>query len=298
MKQKIGGIFVLIVMLFAVIFCFKSATKIEAGYVGVVYNMRGGVEDKLLSQGVHFVSPFKKVSKYSVATEQGYLSKDKKEGSKDDDSFRIPTSDGKTVDVDLEYSYHFDSERLASTYTKFKGQSGETIEKTFIRGKIKSWVGEVSSTFSVLDIYGDKRAELNAKALEHVKAKFDEYGIIIDSVNFPRIALDEQTEKAIQNRINKQQELEALKVEQEKAKVEAETKKQQAQMDAETKKINAQAEADAKLIAAQAEAKANKTISDSITDKLLKQQENQARMKHGWVTISGSSNVIVDETKK
>lgn len=285
-------------ILFVGVFLITSLERIDAGYVGVVYSMNGGIQDELLTQGLHFVSPFKRVNHYSVATEQAYLSRDKKEGSKDDDSFNIPTSDGKTVNVDLEFSYHFDSERLPETYVKFKGQSGDSIEKTFIRGKIKSWVGEVSSNFSVLDIYGDKRAALNAKALEHVRTKFDSYGIIIDSVNFPRIALDEQTEKAIQNRINKQQELEALKVEQEKAKVEAETKKQQAQMDAETKKINAQAEADAKLIKAQSEAKANKVISDSITDKLLKQQELEARKAHGWVTIQGSNSVIVDSTKK
>ena len=295
-KTRIVGLVTsVIIAITALIYVLTSCVKIKPGYVGVVYNMNGGVQQELLTQGVHFVSPFKKVNRYSVATEQAYLSRDKKEGSPDDDSFNIPTSDGKTVNVDLEFSYHFDSERLADTYTKFKGQSGSSIESTFIRGKMKAWTSEVSSTFSVLDIYGDKRAALNGAVLEHVKKKFYDYGIIIDSVNFSRIELDDQTSKAIQARINKQQELEALKIEQEKAKVESETKKQQAQIAAETKKIEAQAAAEAKLIEAQAEAKANKAVSDSLTDGLLKKMEMEARMQHGWVEINGANTIVKDK---
>ena len=181
-----------------------STHKIKPGYVGVVYNLRGGIQDNILTQGLRIVSPFQKVSQYSVATEQAYLSRDKKEGSLDDDSFMIPTSDGKTVNVDLEFSYHFDSDRLPETFTRFKGQTGKEIEDNFIRGKMKAWTSNV---------------------LAHVKEKFYEYGIIIDSVNFSRIELDDETAKAIQERINKQQELETAKIEAQKAEIEAERKK-------------------------------------------------------------------------
>lgn len=191
-----------------------SAKIIKPGYVGIKYSLNGGIKDEVLNQGLRFVTPFAtKVKQYTVATEQAYLSRDSKEGSKDDDSFNIPTSDGKTVNCDLEFSYHFDSERIGDTYTRFKGQSGKEIEDTFIRGKMKAWTSEVSSRFSVIDIYGERRSDLNTEVLKHVQKKFDEYGIIINSVNFSRIELDGETEKAIQARINKQQELETAKIE-------------------------------------------------------------------------------------
>lgn len=218
-NKIVGGIVVAGVMVVGGVLITLSTHKIKPGYVGVVYNLRGGIQDNILTQGLRIVSPFQKVSQYSVATEQAYLSRDKKEGSLDDDSFMIPTSDGKTVNVDLEFSYHFDSDRLPETFTRFKGQTGKEIEDNFIRGKMKAWTSEVSSTFSVIDIYGEKRSELNSNVLAHVKEKFYEYGIIIDSVNFSRIELDDETAKAIQERINKQQELETAKIEAQKAEI-------------------------------------------------------------------------------
>lgn len=278
-KKKIGAVICAI----GLVYMATGFTKIAPGYVGVVYNMKGGVEDTVLTQGMKYVFPWKHVNKYSVATEQAYLSRDAVEGSKDDDSFSIPTSDGKTVNVDLEFSYHFDADRLPSTFTTFKGQSGKDIEQTFIRGKIKAWASEVSSTFSVLDIYGEKRAELNAQVLQHIKDRFDAYGIIIDSVNFSRIELDDQTAQAIQNKINKQQELEAAKLETQKAE---ETAKKQL--------IEAQAEADAEVAKAKGQAEANRELQSSITPELIQMKEAEARLKHGWVTVQGADTVVTN----
>ncbi len=213
-----------------------------------------------MTQGLNFKSPLTKVTSYSVATTQGNLSKDKKEGSKDDDSFMIATSDGKTVEVDLEYSYHFDVDKLPETFTKFKGQSGDKIEDTFMRGKLKTYVNDVSSKFSVLDIYGEKRTDLNAAILEYARDKFAEFGIIIDSINLSRIELDKQTAKAIQDKINKQQELEALKVE------------------------------------AQAEAEANRLISESLTSELL-QLEKIDKWNGDVPQVQGDATPIVNMTE-
>lgn len=272
MKSKlIGAIISGVVILGVVVGGIMSAHSIKAGYVGIVYSLDGGIQGSVLPQGLHFVNPLASVRQYSVATEQGYLSKDSKEGSKEDDSFSIPTSDGKTVNVDLEYSFRFDSDKLPQTFTKFKGQDGKTIEDTFIRGKLKAWTAEVSSTYSVIDIYGEKRAELNAKVLEHVKKNFDEYGIIIDSVNFSRIGLDEATEKAIQTRINKQQELETSKLEAQKAEIDAKTK----------------------ITQAEGEAKANEALSKSIDQSIL-----QSKFLDKWdgkmPTVTGSGQNIMD----
>lgn len=272
MKSKlIGAIVSGVVILGVLVGVIASGHSIKAGYVGIIYSLDGGIKSEVLSQGLHFVNPLSSVRQYSVATEQGYLSKSSKEGSKDDDSFDIPTSDGKTVNVDLEYSFHFDADKLPQTFTKFKGQDGKTIEDTFIRGKLKAWTQEISSTFSVIDIYGEKRTELNAKVLKHVKDNFDEYGIVIDSVNFSRIELDEKTLEAIQARINKQQELETSKLEAEKAKIDAE----------------------AKVTKAEGEAKANAALSKSIDQSIL-----QSKFLDKWdgkmPTVTGSGQNIMD----
>ena len=99
MSGKIGAILLAIVMVIGLICTILCLTKIPAGYVGVVYNMNGGVDGEILTQGVHVVSPTKKVTTYSIGLEQSYLSSEKIGDSKDDESFSIPTSDGKTVQL-------------------------------------------------------------------------------------------------------------------------------------------------------------------------------------------------------
>lgn len=292
-KKTIAGIATTAVILGGGIFAINCMERIEPGYVGVVYSLNGGIQGEVLTQGFHFVNPMHKITSYSIATEQGYLSADAKEGSKDNDSFLIPTADGKTVNVDLEYSYHFDTEMLPTTFTKFKGQDGKAIEQTFMRGKLKTWAGEVSSKFSVLDIYGEKRTELNAQVLAHVSAKFAEYGIVIDSISFSRIGLDSQTEQAIQDRVNAQQELEKAKIETQKAAQAAEKQMVEAEAKAEAERIAAQGEADAVLIRAQADAEANRLLSESLTEELLRQRELE-QWNGSYATITGAGATIVN----
>lgn len=45
-------------------------------------------------------------------------------------------------------------------------------------------------------------------------------------------------------------------------------------------------------------AEANRIISESITDELIKMTEAEARKKHGWVTVQGADSVVTDESDK
>ena len=123
-KQKIGAIIVGTGIVLAAIGGIICTEKIPTGYVGVQYSMSGGVQDELLTQGWHIVAPNKKVNLYSIRTEQMYMSKDKQEGSKEDDSFDIMTKDGQ-LNVDFEMAYAFDSDNVIGLFNKYGGLSGE-----------------------------------------------------------------------------------------------------------------------------------------------------------------------------
>ena len=268
-KGLLGGIslaLILIVGLFCVITCVE---RVPAGYVGVVYNMNGGIEDETLSQGWKLVAPTKKVTMYSIGLEQSYLTSEDKGDSPNDESFSIPTSDGKTVRVNLEFSYKFDEERVPETFAMFKGKSGEEIKNTFIKPKIVAWTQEVSANHPVTDIFGDKRTTINAELDTYLREKFDQYGIIIDTVNFTDISVDAETAAAIQKKVTAQQELELANIEAQTAKIQANKEKEVAQIAAEKALIEAQADADVIRIAAEAEAEANREIAASLTPQLI-----------------------------
>lgn len=303
MKGKVGAFFLALILIVGLIAAVVCLEKIPAGYVGVVYNMNGGVDGEILSQGWHMVAPTKKVTTYSIGLEQSYLTSDKRGDSPGDESFNIPTSDGKTVRVNLEFSYRFDESQVAQTFVMFKGKSGEVIKDTFIKPKVIAWTQEVSANHPVTDIFGDKRTVINAELDIYLREKFAQYGIMIDTVNFTDISVDDETAAAIQKKVTAQQELELANIEAETAKIQAEREREVARIQAEKDKevaqiraeqeiIKAEAAAQAVLIAATAEAEANEKVAKSITPELLEKLKYES-----WdgklPTVTGSEGTII-----
>lgn len=290
-KGLIGGVITGIGIILAVICLIVCVEKVPTGYVGVVYNMNGGVDGEVLSQGWHLVSPTKKVTTYSIGLEQSYLTSEDKGDSPHDESFSIPTSDGKTVRVNLEFSYRFDEARVAQTFTTFKGKSGDKIKDSFIKPKIVAWTQEVSANYPVTDIFGDKRTEINAELDTYLRNKFDQYGIIIDTVNFTDISVDDETAAAIQKKVTAQQELELANIEAQTAKVQAEKERQVAEINAEKQIIDANAKAEVMKIEAEAEAQANREIAASLTPTLVDKIKYE-RWNGELPTVSSGSSIV------
>ena len=149
-----------------------SITKVPAGYVGVKYNMNGGVEGDVLDQGWHFKSPTVKVTLYTVGIEQSYLTSGKNGDSPDNDSFSASSSEGKSIQIDLTYTYNYQHDKVSEVFTKFKGQSGKTVRDSFIKPNIISWTKEVIARYKVSDVLGEKRADVNAALTKYLADKF------------------------------------------------------------------------------------------------------------------------------
>ena len=238
-----------------------GTTKIPAGTAGIVYKANGGVSDNLLTQGWKWSMPIlTKVSLYSTSIEQSYMSEGKKGDSKEDESFKLMTADGKEVKVDMEFSFRFDIERLPETFAYFKGRDGDDIKETFIKPKMVTVANNVSTQYNVFDIYGSLRPQLNADITTAAIEYFDQYGIIIDRVSITNVTPDESTKQAIQAKVDKLQELEIAK-----------TNKEIAQQEAEKATIEAQGKADAAIVEAEGERKVNELKNTTLTDSILKQ---------------------------
>lgn len=295
MRKSLGGFATAVIIALIVIVLFVCTVRIPAGYVGVVYNMNGGISNKTLTQGFHIISPTQNVTTYSIGIEQSYLTASKDGDSSGDESFEVPSNDGKGLTVDMTFTYRYDADRVADTFTRFKGQSGKDVKDSFIKPNIMSWTKEVTAKYSVIDLLGDKRATLNSELTDYLKQKFEPYGIVIESVSLINIDPDEETRSAVQKKVNAQQDLELAKIEQQTANVNAEKEKEVAITKANQEKETAQIKAEAKLIEAQAQADANRLISQSLTPELIRQQ-----MYDKWdgklptVQAGNDSSVIVD----
>lgn len=304
-KGLLGGIGLAIVIIAGLICVAKCSVRVPAGYIAVEYKMNGGISKNVLTQGWHLISPTVKTSLYSVGIEQSYLTSEDKGDSPKDESFKTPTADGKSLQVDLEFSYKFDQNRVTDVFTQFKGQSGESVKNTFIKPKMKAWTQEVTAKYPVTDVFGDKRQELNEALDEYLKQKFEPYGIIIDTVNFTSISTDDETQAAIQKKVNAQQELELANIEAKTAKVQAdkdkevaliaaEQEKEKASIQAEQAKIDAEGKAEAIKIKAEAEAEANRKIAESLTPELIEKQKIDKWNGKVPKIQGGNTSTIVD----
>lgn len=263
-------------------------TKIPVGHVGMVYSANG-VENKPLQQGWHLVAPWKKVTDYNISLEQAFLSEDKREGSKENESFNIPSKDGKMVNVDFEFSYKFDEDKIIEIYKTFRGKDVETIKDTFMRAKIKAWASEISSKYTVIDIYGDGRILLNQDVFNHLKEKFEIYGIEIDSANFSKIKVDLETEKAIQENINAKQSLVKTRLEVEKQTIETEIAKRVA----EKQKVDIDLRNYELVSKAKAEAEANDLRNKTITIEMI-ELEKIRKWDGKLPTYQGAGNSLIN----
>ena len=289
-KYIIGSIGVL-----AILVGMVSIERIPAGYVGVVYSPTNGVEKDVLTQGWHMVNPFKSVNEYSVAIEQVYMSADSREGSIGDESIGVSTSEGEVVNVSIEYSYRFNTDDVSTLFTRFRGKTGDEISDVYMRGKIRTFISEITTKYSVLDLYGSKRAEINTEILKYVKDQFAKDSIVIESAKIIEVIPDKQTKKAIQSRINTSQEKERQSIEAEKAIIEAQKNKNVAEGVAVVNKIKTDNEAYMIKTKADAEAYALQKQREQITQTMIDYEK--AKRTQGFdgvtnLTIMDSTNTM------
>lgn len=288
MKKGLIGAVSLAVIIIVTLFCFILCTeRIPVGYTGVIYSINKGATGETLSQGWHIVSPTKKVKLFSIGNEQLVLTKDKREGSKGDDSFRVSTSDDATIAISFQMSYRFQPDSVVNTYTKFKGMDGSDIVENRVKAVMKSKVSEITTGYSLMDIYSGNRSEINHKITEYLNEEFGKaYGMEVLDASIIDVHPDKQLRKTINNRVEALQKKQQAEAEQLTAKVEAETAL-----------IKAQNEADIQVTKAKAEAEANKVKAASITPELIQMKEAEARVKWGWVTVQAGETAVVTKEK-
>ena len=283
-RGKIGGVILALVIIVGIICCALCLERIPTGYVGVVYSMSGGVQDEILTQGFHLVAPTKHVKEFTVGNEQLVLSQDERDGSETDESFLVSTADNANISISFQMSYRFKQDKVTDTYKKFRGMDGEQIVNSRVRTVLKAKISEVTTDYTMMDIYSGDRGKINDELTEFLNKELgEEFGIEVMDASIIDVHPDAQLQKTINDRVTAMQKKQQAEAEQETIKVQNQTRL-----------LEAQAEADAKKIEAEGEAEANRIIAASITDGLLKKMEMEARMEHGWVTVQGADTVVTN----
>ncbi|MHC8464514.1 prohibitin family protein [Weissella tructae] len=240
--------------------------KVDNGNVGIMYSMNGGVKDKPLSQGVHWVG-LKKVTQYPVKTQTH------------EDKVTLSTKDGKKFDMPVTYSYNVNQEKAVDVYKKFGSLPIENLEKGWLKQQLIASGRTVVSQYNILDVMSEDATKMQADLLKEFQSKVEKTGFNIEDVSTGTPDLDDQTKESINGLIIAGQD------------------NKKAELNAQATQTKAEAEKKAEITKAEGKAKANQLLSGSVTDKTIADKEADARMQHGWVTVQ-TGEAIVDAGKK
>lgn len=270
---KIGGIAIAGTLFLGLVTAPLYVERIDEGQVGVVYSPAGGVKETI-NPGWNVVGVFDKVTEYPVRLQ---TVKDK---------ISVSTNDGKKITLSVTYNMKVNSskDKIIKIFKELGSQDIEQIQKGYLYSQLYKASREVVSDYSLLDIYGSKTTEASDRVTKDFAKLVEPLGFEISNVTLGAPDADPNTQAAIDARIKASQENEKKKLELENDKI-----------DAQRKEVQANGEAKKRQIDAEAEAKANQVIANSITEPLLKKQELDARMKHGWVEIQGANAVVTEK---
>lgn len=273
-RVNVGAVVGSVVGLFLVIGLILlpfSIANVPANHVGVVYNgFGGGVQEKTLANGFYFKKPFfDKI--YKIPTDVQTVNLDK---------VTTQTHDGQYIDTSVDVKYQILGDDALTVFKQFR--EVDRVNKELVKPVVQRAVEQVTVDYDVFDILGPKRNEVYKQINDNVRNELQKFGLTFKSLTILDSDAKDEIELAIQNEAVAQKAIDVAKQEQEKIKVENETKLLQAKTDAEKKSIEAQAEADA-----------NKVISSSVTNEMNQYIEAQARLKHGWVEVQ-TQQAIVD----
>ena len=253
-------------------------TRIDAGHVGIEVNLAGshrGASDIPIRTGWVFYSPLKsQVIQFPTYVQTVKWTSNLHEGHEVNEEMGFNSKEGMDIRADVSLSYAIDGMKVPEFYVKYRISELELFTHGILRDIVRNSLNEVASTYTVEEIYGEKKAQFLREVEAMIANKISPVGISVQQFGFigaprlPAVIANAITAKA-----------QAIQ-EAERAKNELAT------IQAEAAKKVAAAEGDAKsqVLRAQGEADSNRIRQSSLTGQLLelRRLENERALIDRW----------------
>jgi regulator of protease activity HflC (stomatin/prohibitin superfamily) len=254
MKKTVPVVILVVVVIFLIAFGSRMTKTIDAGHGGVLFRIfAGGVElDKTYSEGFHIIAPWNHMITYEVR--QNEIG----------ESMNVLSSNGLEIKVDVSTWYHANFKDLPLLHAEI----GQDYVRRIVIPSIRSATRTVIGKYTPEELYSSDRKLIQEQIFdETVEILKDKY-VVTDRVLIRSIVLPPSIKNAIEKKL--EQEQQSLEYE---FKLEKETK-----------------EAERRRIEAEGKAAANRIISNSLTDKILREKGIEATLK---LANSPNSKIVV-----
>ena len=256
MNQKLNPI--AIVGLFAAIFILLFGTRVTytvgPGQKAVVFYRFGKGLDKenVKNQGFHFIAPWNEKYIYNVRIQE------------DLSIMEVLSKNGLTIKTELSYRYKPVDDKVGYVHDDL----GINYHDNIIIPEIRSVTREVIGEYLPEELYSTKREVIEDEIYERTKVTLLEKNLLLDAVLIRDVTLPKTLQDAIENKL----------------------KQEQISLEYDFKLVQAEKEAQKQIIEAEGKAKANRILSASLTDNILRDKGIEATLK---LSESPNSKVVV-----
>lgn len=196
------------IVVFGLLSLGQCFTVIPAGHVGVV-DFFGVVSDNTLKSGINFVNPLAKVVKFSVKTQE----------IKED--MDVPSKEGLTVGLEISVLFHLNPDKASLVYKTI----GENYAQIILIPNFRSVCRGVTASYEAKALYTSEREQLAHLIKAELSKSVSDRGITIESTPLRKVILPEGLSKAIEAKLQAEQESQRMQFILQKEEQEAQRKR-------------------------------------------------------------------------
>lgn len=249
------GLPILFAVVVLIILIAKSTVTINSGEAGVLYKTFGGgvvTDTPPLSEGFHLVAPWNRVFVYEVRQQSL------------DEKMQVLSSNGLEINLDATVWFQPNYSDLG----KLHQERGEAYIQRVLQPAIRSAARSVVGRYIPEQLYASKREAIQKEIFEETQILLANQYVQINEVLVRDVSLPKSIKDAIERKLGQEQES-----------LEYVFRLEKAQQEAERQRIDAEGKATA-----------NRILSASLNDQILKEKGIQATVE---LAKSSNSKVVV-----
>lgn len=169
-----------IAVMLSVLFVFNGGVVkvIPAGNIGVVFNLFGGVEKRVLQEGVNLIFPIVESVTVYDARKISYDFTDSYERNTVGQSIRCQTNDGQNVSIDVTIIAHLDRDKTWLLHQSL----GKDYASRLIVPQTRGIFRNVVAKYPIDTVYTTSRTGLGKDAKQELKKSFLKSGVVLDEL--------------------------------------------------------------------------------------------------------------------
>ena len=249
------GLPIIFAVIIVIIFFSKSFVTVDAGEAGVLWKRFSGgvvIDEPALGEGFHVVAPWNKVYIYEVRQQELF------------EKMKVLSSNGLEIQIDASAWYLPVYKDLGNLHQTLGENYLDRVIKPAIRSAARSVVGRYLPD----ELYSTKRDAIQVEIFQETKKILDKQYVQLNEVLVRDVTLPNTIKDAIERKLKQEQE----------------------SLEYEFRLVTAAKEAEKVIIEAQGKADANRILSASLTDKILRDKGIEATLE---LAKSPNSKVVV-----